>query len=112
MKCCDITPGMLRTTVALQSQTRTPDGAGGFSRSWSTYATVQGGLKQTSGREAEQADRLSAQAGFRCMIRYRDDVQPQHRIVIDSVAYQIRSVENVEFRNRWLVLSLESGVAT
>lgn len=103
---------MLRTTVALQSQTRTADGAGGYALSWSTYATVQGGLKQTSGREVEQADRLSAQAGFRCVIRYRSDVAAQHRIVIDSLAYQIRAIENVEFRNRWLVLTLESGVAT
>lgn len=112
MRCCDMTPGMLRTTVALQSQSRSADGAGGFEHTWSTYATVQGGLKQASGREVVQSDRLSAQAGFRCVIRYRSDVQPQHRVVIDSVAYQIRSVENVEFRDRWLVLTLESGVAT
>ncbi len=112
MKCCDLTAGMLRTSVALQSQTRTADGVGGYTITWATYATVQAHVRQSSGREAMQADRLQDTAMLRCVIRYRSDVEPQHRVKIGSDVYQIRSIDNIEFRNRWLSLLLEVGVAT
>ncbi len=112
MKCCDMTPGMLRTSVALQSQTRTADGQGGYSLSWTTYATVQAHVKQSSGGERSESERLTATSTLRCVVRYRSDVEPQHRAVIDGKAYQVRNVEDVEFRRRWLDIKLEGGVAT
>lgn len=112
MKCCDITPGMLRIPVALQRETRTADGGGGFTRSWSTYATVPAHVAQTGGSERFTHERLQASTILKMVCRYRGDVEPQHRALIDGKAYQIRRVDDVEFRRRWLELALEGGVAT
>lgn len=112
MKCCDMTAGMLRTPVQLQSETRTADGGGGFTRTWTTYATPRAHVTQTGGSERFTHERLSATTILRAVIRYRSDVQPQHRAVIRGKTYQIRQVNDVEFRRRWLELALEGGVAT
>lgn len=110
MKCCDMTAGMLRIPVTLQSQTRTADDGGGWTLVWATYATVQAHLRRKSGMEAFVQERLSEQPQLRCVIRYRSDVEPQHRALIDGKMYNIRSVDDVEFRRRWLDMTLEGGV--
>lgn len=110
-KCCDYTSGMLRHTVELQSKTRTPNGAGGFDDTWSTYATVKAFMKPISGTERFHAERLDATTKNRLVMRYRSDVEAQHRVKFEGKLYNIRFVENVEFRNRWLRLDLDGGVA-
>jgi SPP1 family predicted phage head-tail adaptor len=111
VKCCDITPGQLRSSVTIQSPTRTADGGGGFSVAWSLVATVGARVRQKSSREPFVDQRLSAQRFLECVIRYRSDVNEEQRAVVEGVAYQIRNVEDVELRKRWLVLTLEGGVA-
>jgi SPP1 family predicted phage head-tail adaptor len=112
MKCCDLYGGLLRHRVALQRKTRAADGAGGFAVTWQTYATVKAQIITKAGRELVIADRLSATQTNRATIRYRADVNETDRIVYRGRAYQIRSVVNIEERNKWLELDLERGVAT
>lgn len=101
---------MLRVPVALQSQTRTADGAGGFTNAWATYATVQAHVRRKGGMEALLQERIAERPMLRCVIRYRADVEPQHRAIIDGKVYNVRSVDDVEFRKRWLDLTIEGGV--
>ena len=112
MKCCDVTAGKLKNRIQLQELIIVEDGAGGNTRTWKTIQSVWAMLRQTSGSERYQNDRLTAIANFRATIRYRDDISPVNRIVFQGKAYQIRSVDNVEFENKWLDLTLENGVAT
>lgn len=112
MRCCDMTPGMLRTSLVLQEPIETSDGAGGYTLSWGTYATIQAHVAQTGGNEVLQAGRLSAVSQYRATIRYRSDIGPESRAVIGTTAYQIRRINNIEFRDRWIELTLEAGVAT
>ena len=112
MKCCDIYGGMLRTAVKLQRKTRTADGAGGFAVTWETYATVRARITARPGREMVVADRLTATQTIRAVIRYRADVNETDRAVFKGRAHQIRSVSNIEERNKWLEIDLERGVAT
>lgn len=112
LKCCDITAGKLKNRIELQELIIVEDGAGGNTRTWRTVQKVWAYLYQTSGSERYQQDRLTAIANFRATIRYRADVSPVNRIVFQGKAYQIRSVDNLEFANKYLDLSLESGVAT
>ena len=112
MKCCDLYGGLLRKKIALQSKTRTPDGSGGFTLVWATYATVRAKIDTKPGREQVEADRLSATQMLRAVIRYRADVNEVDRVSFAGKVYQIRSVVNVEFKNKWLELDLEQGVAT
>lgn len=112
MKCCDITAGKLKNRIELQELVITEDGAGGNTRTWKTVQKVWAYLYQTSGSERYQNDRLTAIANFRATIRYKDNVSPVNRILFQGKAYQIRSVDNLEFANKFLDLTLESGVAT
>lgn len=112
MKCCDVTASKLRNRIEIQEIVITEDGAGGNTRTWKTIQSVWAMLRQTGGGERYQNDRLTATANFKATIRYRADISPVNRIVYKGLAYQIRSVDNVEFANKFLDLTLENGVAT
>jgi len=112
MKCCDITAGMLRTPVELQAISKTPDAAGNLSITWDTYATVRGHVRPISGTERVMAERIDAITRVRAVIRYNPAVKEGDRAIIDGRAHQIRAALNLEYRNKWLELHLEAGVAT
>jgi SPP1 family predicted phage head-tail adaptor len=112
MKCCDVTAGMLRHTVALERLTKTPDGAGGFVKAWNSLASVKAYMKVSSGSEQFSQDRLNAVQRVRAYIRYRSDLLPNDRLVFQGKNYQIRNINNLEFKNKYLELDLDSGVAT
>lgn len=112
MKCCDITPAMLKHKVRIERLELTQDDSGGQVRTWKLVSEVWAYLKQTSGSERLQNDRLTGIAGFTATIRYRSDISEVNRLIFNDKSYQIRSVDNIEFSNKWLTLSLESGVAT
>lgn len=112
MNCCDITPAKLSNKVLLQRLELTDDDAGGQSRVWKDVHSVWAYIVHTSGSERFQNDRLTAIANFRATIRFRNDVSEVNRIVFKDKAYQIRSVNNIEFKNKFLELVLENGVAT
>ena len=112
MKCCDLTASMLKHKVIIQKLELVADDAGGQTRTWKNMAEVWAYLKQTSGSERFQNDRLTAIAGFTATIRYRNDITEVNRLVYDNKSYQIRSADNLEFANKWIEFSLEAGVAT
>ena len=112
MKCCEMYGGLLRVPVVLQRKTRTADGSGGFAVTWNTYATIRAHIMTRPGREVVIADRLTATQTIRAVIRYRKDVNETDRAVFEGKVHQIRSVSNIEARNKWLELDLERGVAT
>lgn len=112
MKCCDITASKLKNRVILQRIEIVEDGSGGSTRTWQTVQSIWAYLVQTGGGERYQQERLTATANFKAIIRYRADVSPVNRIVFQGVAYQIRSVDDIEFAHKFLQLTLESGVAT
>jgi len=112
MKCCEMYGGLLRVPVQLQRKARAADGSGGFSVTWQTYATVRAHIVNRPGREVVVADRLTATQTIRAVIRYRADVNETDRAVFKGRSHQIRSVSNVEERDKWLEIDLERGVAT
>ncbi len=106
----------LRDRVTFEVETRTDDGGGGAELSWTVVATVWGDFAPERGRERVQAGRLeSAVAG---VLTVRSDMTTRaiaaetHRVLIDSVAYQIRSITNPDRCNRYLELAIERGPAT
>ena len=112
MKCCDMTAGMLREPIQLQRKTSTPDGGGGVTVTWATYATVRAMFKPLSGSERVASDRVEALTKNKATIRYRDGVLESDRVVARGEAYNIRAALNLEFRDKWLELHLAGGEAT
>ena len=107
--------GALNKRVTFQVESVTDDGGGGGALSWTDVVTVWGGFQPERGRERLQAGRLeSAVAG---VLRVRSSsatraLTAAHRVLIDGLAYQIRSITNPDQRNAYLEMTVERGVAT
>ena len=104
--------GDLRHRITIQSSVKTGDGGGGFTVAWSNLATVRGKIEPLRGREQLHGMQLEARVTHRILIRYRSDVTAANRILFGTRTFNIRSVLNVDERNRWLEILAEEGVAT
>ncbi len=97
--------GDLTHRVTLQAVTRTPDGGGGFTESWSDLAdapTVYAAIRPLSGAEVFRFRQVSTEATHRIVIRYRADLTPARRIVHASDVYDIVSVVDADGRREFL----------
>lgn len=114
MKCCDISAGMLRTGVEFQRSTRTSDGAGGAITTWTAIsgAPTRAFFKGLSGTERLMAQRLDAQTTARIMVRYIAGITPNDRVLVEGDVFNIRYVDDIERRKRWLSIDIAGGVAT
>lgn len=121
-QCCDITPGMLRSRVTIERKTRTPDGLGGATETW-TADPVDGiwanwkGHKGTAQFNSEEThfERNVALNRFRVIIRFRGDAEgaPYYteadRLIHRGRTYNIESILDVEDRQQWLELTVIQG---
>ena len=98
--------GALRFYSPLRSRATTQGSDGEQVHTWSTYAVVY--ASKVSLRVSQQftADVNQSQAEFESNIRYRADVQPEHRILIDGVTYEIVGVADPDGKRRELRLEL------
>jgi SPP1 family predicted phage head-tail adaptor len=114
MKCCDMNAGMLREPITIERAARTSDGAGGFTVAWAAIsgAPDRAHVKALSGSERYAADRTEATTRWRITFRYFDGLLESDRVIIRTRAYNIRFINNLELRDKWLTLDLDGGVAT
>lgn len=112
MKCCDIDAGKLRTPVQFQRAARTPDGAGGATLSWQAIAgaPTRAHVKSLSGSERFASARVEATATHRLTVRYFAGLTEADAVVFAGKRANVRFIDNVEQRNRWLVLDVQTGV--
>lgn len=112
MKCCDIVPGMLRTPFAIHRQVRTSIGGGAtnLARAATAYASGRCFFKSLSGTERLYAERVDATSKHRIVIRFVTGVTESDTVIIDGRAYNVRFIDNIEKRNRWLAIDLDGGV--
>ncbi len=116
MKCqCDkYNAAMLREPVTFERLTRTSDGQGGYTEAWAAIsgAPDRAYVKAMSGSERWRSDRVEATSNYLAVVRYFAGLTEQDRIVIRSQNGQIRFINNLEFKNRWLEIDVNLGVAT
>lgn len=114
MKCCDIHAGMLREPVTFQRMSRVSTGAGGFRPEWAeiTGAPTKAHIKAMSGAERWASERTEATSRYRVTVRYFADLTEVDAVLIRGRRHNIRFIDNVEFRDRWLVIEVDGGVAT
>ncbi|HEU0118812.1 MAG TPA: phage head closure protein [Alphaproteobacteria bacterium] len=105
--------GELRKQVIIQQEAQTPDGAGGYSLSWTNVATVWAEITPASGREVYTAQHLEGHVTHHIYMRYRSDiaVTTDMRVLYGARSFNIRSVMNYDERNQRLELLVEEGVA-
>lgn len=92
--------GDLRHQVAIRRNSPSADGAGGYSDSWSTVATVWGSVEPLRGAERLRAMQVDATTTHKVVIRYNSTPNQEDQLVIGSIPYRITSLLNVDLTNR------------
>lgn len=97
--------GRLRHTITLQKYTKTPDGEGGWDKTWNdTVTSVRASVEPLLGREYLMAGQIQERVTTRIRMRYRTDVTGEWRVKHGNRIYEIDSVMNPREMNRETVL--------
>jgi head-tail adaptor len=114
MKCCDITAGMLTTTVAFERQGAATNVSGDIlPGAWAaiTGSPTRARVKAASGMERGQVQRTDAVVALKVTVRYVDGLRDSDSVVIRGRRHNITFLDNLEFANKFLVISVDGGVA-
>lgn len=103
--------GSLNKRARFERLERVPAGAGGYSEQWVEELTVWAQFSPERGRERVQQGRVSSD--FAGVLRVRSSVGARtitqaHRVVLDGIVYNIRSISNPHQRNDMLEMVLET----
>lgn len=101
-----------RQEIIIESVAETPDGQGGFTSVWSTFATVQAEVEYMDGSEAIDAGRLGISQIIKLVFRHEAGITEKMRAVFNGDNLPIRSVVNPGGRDEWLNLIVERDVAS
>jgi SPP1 family predicted phage head-tail adaptor len=91
-------------SVVIQRRGTAQGTTGQVIESWTTTATVFASISPISGREYFNASGERAEVTHRVVIRYGPSVAARDRIVYGSRVFDIKSVIDMEEKNRQLVL--------
>lgn len=105
--------GEMRHRVAVQAATAT-NNLGVITETWETIETVYASVRTLTGREAEDASKPEGIYTHEFVMRYRDDLGTadtqmlnKYRLVFRSENYDVRSVENVDYRDKFMIVKTE-----
>ena len=87
--------GRMDRRVSLQARTLSRNSYGEETESWSEIAEVWAEKVDLRGREYYAAAQANADVTTRWRIRYRSDVTVLHRLLYDSVVYEINQVAEI-----------------
>lgn len=97
--------GSLRWPVAIQSYTATQDDEGYQIQTWTTSSTHYMEVVTLSGREAVNAQQIKAETTHRFRMRWiPTEPTPKDRLLFDGIVFNIEWVDNVDQRNRELLI--------
>lgn len=99
-------------TFTIESLTETPDGQGGYTVSWATFATITGFVKHESGAEMIKDDRIKSDYPTKFSFEYVAGITNDMRINYDSKVYNIVSVIPVQEADVWIDIIADEQVAT
>ena len=97
--------GKLRHQLTIQQVAQASDGAGGFTESWTTYATTRADVRTNAGKEAGNGFQQESIASHIFKTRYVAGITTKMRIIFDSRVFNIVRVDNVKERNNWMEIT-------
>jgi SPP1 family predicted phage head-tail adaptor len=107
--------GRLRNRVIFQRETQTPDEGGGHSVAWGNDLELWAEFYPERTRERIEAGRVTAPLAGTLRIRWSPVTKEIHagdRVLIEDQPWNIRSIADENMRRQFLVMTVESGVAT
>jgi SPP1 family predicted phage head-tail adaptor len=99
--------GGLRHRLTLEAPIDTPDGAGGFSRSFAPVADLWARVAPSGARENFVEQRAEQATNLVVIIRWRDSVAKDMRFVHRTRKLRIQSVVDPDERRRFLICQCE-----
>lgn len=96
--------GDLCHRISLQTASRTSDGGGGSTVSWTTSVTVWASIEPANGREPYIANQLNGQVSHKITIRYRSGVTTGYRVLFGTRTFDVQAVLNKDERNELMTL--------
>ena len=84
--------GELNQRAALQARVLTPDGGGGFSECWQSFASVWVAVVPIGGSDALGADTLQSRVRHRIVLRRRTDLAAGQRVVVGVRRFKVQGV--------------------
>ena len=104
-----MTIGPMRQRITLQARTTAPDPFGQDVEVWTTVGTYWASIRQLTGREIFNADRLKYTANHVIEMRYAAPINPAtSRILFNGRTFRIEQANNVLERNRqWELMVTE-----
>lgn len=113
-KTAQFTGGEFRHPVAVQRATYTVDAAGGAATVWAdVISPLFCDVENTTGKEVygeAQPGRLRTVQTFNFTTWYRDDIDQTDRLVFDGKLWNIRQINDLDLRHKFLQIVAESGV--
>jgi SPP1 family predicted phage head-tail adaptor len=82
----------LNQRATLLARTLTPDGGGGYSESWSAFATVWIALEPLSATDAPHASRLESRIRHGITLRRRADLAAGQRVAVGPRTFRIHAL--------------------
>lgn len=99
-------------TFIIEQLNKTPDGQGGFTPIWSTFATVTGFVKQSGGGEAIRDDALRTKQQYLFGMEYIAGITNDMRILYKAEYYNILPINNIMSSDIWIKIKAEKQAAT
>jgi SPP1 family predicted phage head-tail adaptor len=99
--------GSLRLRVQIQTYTETQDATHKTLKTWETTKTVWADIKPMKGLITFDTKQIGEQVTHKVIIRYQPYITTENWLYMNSRRFRIRSVRNVDERNRYLELLCE-----
>ena len=103
--------GTRRNFITIQTPVQEKQPNGSFKTVWQDYRQLWASIETLKAYEKTAAAATWPGSDQKISFRYIDGILPTMRVVYNNVIYAILGINNVEMRNRELILTTKAGVA-
>ncbi len=97
----------LNQRAALQANTLQPDGGGGYTDNWQSFASVWVKITPIAPTDRFSADRLEPKARHQILLRRRRDLCVGQRVVVGPRLFKVHGIEDDDPRQAFVTLWCE-----
>lgn len=99
-------------SYVIESKTSTPDGQGGFTSSWATFASITGFAVIDASDEGELDDHIKSMYSRKFSFEYIAGIENDMRILYAGNYYNIRSINSVQDSTIWINILADMDVVS